>query len=290
MTLDNVVQGLFDHAGMFPPAAKDFQTSLADAAAFASRLQRPHLVATDMVLTSETLPQLTPHAMQEAGFEAGRTCTVCLVGVPSSQAAPVSAQVAAWNALASVEDPAAQVTGLDVVLEDEADWDEVWLAGITLPDVARFVEPAGPPSNWVEQLDDICPRLQTEGAGLKWRCAGPTAVDAPTLATILEAVAHHGIAAKATQGLHHPLASEQHPFGFLSLLVALRLRQVLGEEFGHDDIQSCLKERDPAAFDFRAGIQWRNHHVGIDAIANLPLFRVGSCSLDEPDEDLAAWE
>jgi hypothetical protein len=75
------------------------------------------------------------------------------------------------------------------------------------------------------------------------------------------------------------------PHGFLGLLAAFRLRQARGAKF--TQTLECLAEPDARAFDFSNGIQWNNQHVTAKELAKVPQFAIGSCSLHEPDQELA---
>ena len=76
--------------------------------------------------------------------------------------------------------------------------------------------------------------------------------------------------------------------GFLNVFGAAFL--AYGGAVSEAHLASCLVETDPAAYDFGGDFfQWRNERVGSSKIREirekfLPGF--GSCSFDEPREDL----
>lgn len=273
------LRGLFDHAGMFPPAHLALGPALRDAAAFPSRLHRPGIVGADLVLAWKDWPQLTEAALDEAGF-AGRPCRVAVVGVPLADGPKVAAALAARN----VEGTRTPVASLEV--HAEGDLDAV-LARATVTGargIPVFLEPRWAPDRLRGQAEAVAGLLREQGAGLKVRCAGPTAVDRATLAAAVCAAADAGIALKATQGLHHPVPGPGSPHGFLGLLAAVRLRQARGAGFPH--VEECLAERDPKAFVLTTGLAWRGQGLTAAQVARLPAFAIGSCSLTEPDDDL----
>lgn len=268
------LRGLFDHAGMFPPAEKPFAEALADAARFSSTLDRPGLVGADLVLPWAQWGALTPQALDAAAFVG--MCKVALVSLPLA-AAPAALAAAARR------DPRIQVVGVEAHFEGRptpASWPQAPRG------LAVFLEPKWTPQQWLDGAEGLCAQLQVHGLGLKFRCAGATAVDAAALAAIVRAAADAGIQLKATQGLHHPVPRAGFPQGFLGLLAAVRLRQARGAAFG--DVEACLAETDVSAFSLRDGISWRGHAVTAQELSKLPPFAIGSCSLDEPDEDLMA--
>lgn len=302
--LDRLVDRLFDHAGMFPPAELDFEFALRDAARFPQSLIRPHLLATDMVLTPKTLPSLDSSILQEEGFAEGRTCTVCLVGVPLADAEHQARSVHAFNS-DRAEDPVAQrIVSLETTTEAKGSGAIAQLAtplditrAMLGPDTRLYIEPRWDKTTWTENIDDLFTLLTTVNSagpkvGLKVRCAGPTEIDHETLAAIIPRVAQGAVPFKATQGLHHPIIEPErygNAHGFLNVAVALYLSAVEGTDLPADDIVACLKNEDADAFVFDDGITWKGHRIDGETLRTaketLP-FTIGSCSLTEPDQDL----
>ncbi|MBW3582649.1 MAG: hypothetical protein KY455_06075 [Euryarchaeota archaeon] len=302
--LDRLVDGLFDHAGMFPPAELEFESALRDAARFPETLTRPHLVATDMVLTPKTLPSLDSAILQEEGFTEGRTCTVCLVGVSLADAERQARSVHGFNS-ERAEDPVPQrIVSLETTSEASGP-DAIAQLAIPLditramlgPDTRLYIEPRWDKTIWTENIDDLFTILATVNSagpkvGLKVRCAGPTEVDHETLTGIIQRVVQGGVPFKATQGLHHPVIEPErygNAHGFLNVTTALYLHAIHGTAFAADLILACLKNEEAKAFTFDDGVTWNGHRLDGDALRTaketLP-FTIGSCSLVEPDQDL----
>lgn len=271
------LRGLFDHAGMFPPAAKPLAGALADAARFASSLARPGLVGADLVLAWKDWPALDDGALEAAGVRG--VCRVALVGVPLADGPKVGAAVATHN----LRGTRRLVVSLEVHADGDLDATALRATAAAAAPCLVFVEPRWPPHRVAREAEAVANVAREAGAGLKVRCAGPTALDRPALAAALTAAADAGIPFKATQGLHHPVPGPGAPHGFLGLLAAVRLRQA-DPDFPH--VEECLAETDPAAFRLEDGVAWRGHAVSQDRLAKLPPFAIGSCSLHEPDDDL----
>jgi hypothetical protein len=125
-------------------------------------------------------------------------------------------------------------------------------------------------------------------AGAKIRCGGATA--APPVEAVAEFVAacrDAGVRFKATAGLHHAIrAGDAH--GFLNVLAAAVFAHAQG--LTADELVPLLAEEDPSAFAVDAGgLSVRDHRAGAEEIAAArdELFvAYGSCSFDEPVEDL----
>lgn len=300
-----LLEGLFDHAGMFPPAAKSFEDALRDAASFGSRLARPEMVGADMVLREDDLDRLTDDAMEAAGWPGDETCNVCLVGVPLERVEAVAHKVLAWNDQGTGARMPRRVVALEFTFDDDLQ-DGTGVAAIAVTqsrhllresEISLFVEPRWPEAAWtggglervMRLLDTLAEDTDLPQVGLKVRCDGPTALGPDTLAAILPEVAARGLPFKATQGLHHAVVQESNGnrVSFLGLTAGLRLAQVRG--LRGDELAACLSETDPGAFSFEGGVAWRDHHVALGdlgaAMQAVP-FSIGSCSLTEPDEEL----
>ncbi|MHC4944583.1 MAG: hypothetical protein ACYTG7_16315 [Planctomycetota bacterium] len=132
--------------------------------------------------------------------------------------------------------------------------------------------------------------------GFKLRCGGLEAAAFPAaerIAKVVTACRKEGIALKCTAGLHHPLRrfDEEvgvHFHGFFNVFGAALLANGLSIEPGQ--IEACLLEEEAAAFRFDEGaFAWRDHSLAADDIGRLRRERItsfGSCSFDEPREDL----
>lgn len=291
--LDALVEGLFDHAGLFPPASLGMDEMLRTAARFPETLHRPRMVGNELVWTPEQGATVDDERLRAAGFDDGRALGICLVGVPREDAAEVARQVKSHV----VEGPR-RVTSLEVQVED---------MGPTTTRTAHelrfllgegmrvYLEPQWSAKEWTERRDEAETCLDTLNSdaeqprvGLKVRCAGPTALGPEDLVPIVAASVAKDRPLKATQGLHHGVAGKD-PVGFLGLTVALRLHGA-GVLDG-SDLAACIGEEDVAAFDVSDGIAWRGRKASIgalgEAMSKVP-FAIGSCSIHEPDAELKA--
>lgn len=133
--------------------------------------------------------------------------------------------------------------------------------------------------------------------GFKLRTGGVTAdafPDTATVARCLVSAAKTRVPTKFTAGLHHPVRQfhesvQTKMHGFLNVLGA----GIFAAECGWDEaqVEQMLNEENPAAFSFTDhGMKWREHSVTPDRIAACrhAAGSFGSCSFDEPREDLRA--
>ena len=121
---------------------------------------------------------------------------------------------------------------------------------------------------------------------------------AEQLASAVLLCVSRGLRFKATQGLHHALTSKntdgKETHGFVNLFAALAFAQVLGADaFGLKEIGRCLGSENPKDFEFgESALHWFDYEIDCDAIESARRQHAatfGSCSLDEPDADLASF-
>ncbi|PYL09698.1 MAG: hypothetical protein DME33_03415 [Verrucomicrobia bacterium] len=133
--------------------------------------------------------------------------------------------------------------------------------------------------------------------GYKLRTGGVTAEAFPTSAQIASALitpATHQLSIKFTAGLHHPIRQfrdevKTKMHGFLNVLGAA----VLAAEHRWDAHQAAmmLEDENPDSFSFTDEFfAWREWKIGVERLRYRRKFvaSFGSCSFDEPREDLRA--
>ena len=141
-----------------------------------------------------------------------------------------------------------------------------------------------------DSRDELLDAVTREGVGAKVRCGGAVPAPAPEqLAGFIAACAARDIPWKATAGLHHPLrdvdpASGEDRHGFLNVLAAAGLAAGGANE---GDLAAVLADTGTDAFALdESGLHWRDRLIGPEARARFDGY--GSCSFDEPIDDLVA--
>lgn len=159
-------------------------------------------------------------------------------------------------------------------------------------DLFPFCEPSGR----AEELLDQLAQLPGERIGFKLRCGGLDASAFPSCEQVADALWHcldAGIPFKATAGLHHPLprfdASVQaRMHGFVNVFLAGVL--VYARNLSTRQLCSLLEDDNPKHFSFtHKAATWGKHRATTAEIAAARrdfVVSFGSCSFDEPREDL----
>jgi hypothetical protein len=133
--------------------------------------------------------------------------------------------------------------------------------------------------------------------GFKLRTGGVTANAFPSsnvIAVALMAAGTHQVPIKFTAGLHHPIrifheSVQTKMHGFLNVLGAGVL--ALEHDWTEKQIAEMLEDEDAASFSFMDNsFGWRDWKVATERVAAHREFvtSLGSCSFDEPREDLRA--
>jgi hypothetical protein len=135
-------------------------------------------------------------------------------------------------------------------------------------------------------------------AGFKLRCGGlePSAFPAPAqVAHVISQCRERDLALKATAGLHHPVrrfdrALGTHMHGFVNLFGAAVLAHAC--RLNEAQITQMIEDEDAASFVFGDdGFRWRDLRASTAKIVSAReqfATSFGSCSFDEPREDLRA--
>jgi hypothetical protein len=254
---------LIDHAALFPPASMDMPEAMA--ADRAARASEHAWILGRFIVPASRLGELPADAPR---------LSVVLDGGEGD--------------LEAVHD--ARVSGRAVELV-EARIDPAWI-----PDTQQLVDAKlgdGVRAFWElapgRGLSGAVAAVREARAGAKIRCGGATVPPVEGVAAFVAACRDAGVPFKATAGLHHAIRhGEAH--GFLNLLAAAVFAHAEGLD--EDELVPLLAEEDAAAFALDArGFTVHDRRADATAIAEAraELFvAYGSCSFDEPVEDLVA--
>jgi hypothetical protein len=261
-----VLDRLIDDAGLFPPARKPMERAVADhrrarAGAHAWMLGRFLCPVSRLAELSQAEPGAGWRLGAIAGGEDWRDDLD---------------RVAAYGGPGTVDAIELRLPGV----LDEAP------KGIDI-----FVEV---PTHDARALTTALDGLAADGrAGAKIRCGGLSSEAFPSdeaVARFVGECVRLALPFKATAGLHHPFRTRDEQIGvlqhgFVNLLAATALVDVA-------DGAAIIGEADPGAFELSAaGLRWRDHVAGADALARARerFTAYGSCSFDEPVADLVAY-
>ncbi len=307
-SLQTLLAGVIDYAGLFPPAQLPLEQAIRNYAAYRTTAEAGMLGR--FICPAARLNELAP--FHEELFAHGHPFVFSVLGRGGNTTREFLTglrddlrDIATFrdrHGLRVVVDVLEVRLPADVLGQEPA-------AASLFAESAGLIEEHGPPSlkpffecplreNWRAEVESVLAAL-AEGhrhAGFKLRCGGLEAAAFPTteqVAFVLTAARSHKIPLKLTAGLHHPLrhfdAGVQAPMhGFLNVLVAA----VLGatHQLAEDVVASILDCTDAGQFTFaNTWLRWQDLSADegeIGACRHGVLLSFGSCSFDEPRDDL----
>lgn len=286
--LRGLLEGLVDYAGLFPPAALDMDDAVA---AYHRHLSSPQaFMLGRFIVPAMRVGELVDAMQRVLGAPPPSPWRLSVTASPEDAGvlAPFNAEHGAWAFIDSVEVKAPSIEEVERALASFPPGFDVFVELPTDGD-----------------LEAALPLLKAAGARAKVRTGGltPTLFPSPAdLAVFMAACVRHGLPFKATAGLHHPLRGE-HPMngkpdgaratmhGFLNVFIAAAL---LGDGLSVDEARDLLGETSFDAFGFDDdAVRWRGHRISADGLRvarTRCATSFGSCSFDEPVDDLKAGD
>ncbi|HMI49628.1 MAG TPA: hypothetical protein VK481_13210 [Gemmatimonadaceae bacterium] len=293
-SVDALLRGLVDYAGLFPPASEDMRPALESYSSYARGEDRPALgrfiVPVSRLGELEELGgDLMPRGKRS---EPWRLSVLVAEDVPAA-----SEEMLKFNRRHSPESANGSAV-IDVAELKASATDEIRHQRRALSrELTAYFE--------IPITGEVTPLIKTiakVGARAKIRTGGVTPEAFPPAEAIVDFIAacqREKVPFKATAGLHHPIRGEYRltyepdspkwmMYGFLNVFLAAALLH-MGES--EDTARDVLEESDTSAFKFADdAIQWRDKRIGLDQIvASRSEFAIsfGSCSFREPVEELA---
>ncbi|HVA27700.1 MAG TPA: hypothetical protein VNF68_05940 [Candidatus Baltobacteraceae bacterium] len=282
-----------DYAGLFPPAKLDMRPAL-------EAYRAAQGGAFDWMLGRFIVPASLLDALDAVAAGSAVDCSVILDAKRGAREWFVSAQ-----GLLERVAGRADVGCLEVPLPPLASKRETYDA--TIGQVAMLAERRGlrdrpiyvelpRDERWRELLPGAMVALSRYGLGAKLRCGGVVAEafpDVDEVGTFISAAGAEHVPFKATAGLHHPVRHQNAAtgfkmHGFLNLLCA----SVFVHRVDAATRDAILADETASNFSFdERTLAWRDLRASDEEIAAARehgFVAYGSCSFDEPLEDLSA--
>ncbi len=290
-SLRELLRGLIDYAGLFPPARLGMAAAV-DSYARALRGSEAWMLGR-IIIPAGRLDEFEEHAgallPREADAEPWRVSALTAPAADDGLADDLG-RIATFNGVH--DDPSAGLAVIDVIELTAAAPSQIEAALGRIPDeLFPFFE---------LPVDDdprgLVAALAGSDAGAKVRTGGLNAESFPAaglLARFILACAAADTPFKATAGLHHPVRQyhesvQTRMYGFFNVFVAACLAHasVLDEPV----VVALLEEEAPESFVFGDDeLAWHGHRLrraGIEKAREHFAISFGSCSFDEPRDDL----
>jgi hypothetical protein len=296
-SLRALLERSIDYAGMFPPCSLELEPALTNQARYARLHERWMLNAFVLPVgqfdaAKQFLPQFDPaHPLRISalGPKTENANAFCEALVETD---------AAIRSLSAHNVDLVSISQLEMFLPADVDSSVLNEARSIVGSLPAFWEaPAERAERTIALLAEHNSNTDQPTFGYKMRTGGVTADAFPTSAQIapaLVAPATHQVPIKFTAGLHHPLRQYREEVqtkmhGFLNVLGAA----VLAAEHKWDAAQTAamLDDEDVSSFQFdEEFFAWRDWQIDLQRLKDRRRFvtTFGSCSFDEPLEDLRA--
>ena len=286
-----------DYAGMFPPCSLGLDSAVRNQAEYV--LSRDEWMLGAFVLSAEQFDAAKQLVSQ---FDAQHPLRIAALGPKTASANAFLEALddanAATRSLSRHNVDLISISHLEMFLPKDVDIASLNEARSIVGDLPVFWEaPPDRTEQSVALLSEFNSDADSPTFGFKLRTGGVTADAFPTsmqIAKALVAPATHQLPLKFTAGLHHPLRQyrgevETKMHGFLNVLGAA----VLAAEHLWDANQTAimLEDENADSFSFTDDFfAWREWRIDIKRLQYRRRFVVsfGSCSFDEPREDLRA--
>jgi hypothetical protein len=283
---------------MFPPASLSFDEAVASSVRLRTLLKRPWLVGNDLVLDIPSAQLLAGSDPMLWGYTQSPRLCILATAAPQEVIATCETLLrrecnSAFHYVVATIETRLPTNGMTLAEAIDPYFEYCQSNRIILA-----IEPNLSGPDWLSKLEECLTYISSlsgrrSTVALKIRCSGETSVRHEQLYHIIDAVSLSGAHLKATGGLHHPLIDPirwGNTFGFLNLAAAVMFRRALGSLFEKGICNRLLQNGSPEALTF--GAQMRFEEIAISAAdlvnaKSRSLFSIGSCSLSEPDQDLA---
>jgi len=289
-SLRDLLSGLIDYAGLFPPAALDMRTATRRYAEYRDGEYRWALGR--FVLPVARLDEFEKAAegiLPDGGWEGDDFWRLSALGgddLPSD-----------LNRIAEFNQKRAGTAVIDTIeIKAGRVGDIVNVVKLTPANLTPYFEVSigDDPTELIKSVAETEARAKVRTGGVT-ADAFPSSFD---LARFIKICAEEDVPFKATAGLHHPLRSVNRltyapdsasamMHGFLNVFLAAAFAQ---SGMDVDRLVELLEEKSPEGFQFDSGgVTWRDEMIVRGQLRNsrnLLAIAFGSCSFEEPIEDL----
>lgn len=303
-SLYTFLSGLIDYAGLYPPAQLPLYDAITNYVQY-RRADDAWMLA-HFVIGANRLAELSAILTEHPYMLDAEPLSFAVVGRGGTTVEDfmesLKADAAAIQTFIFTHAPKVNVAQFEVklpVLADAAAVTQLCHASHAILNRPIFFEPALN-DDWHENITQAVTGVAAfgQGAGIKLRTGGLVADAFPTTEQIshaLIACRDARVPLKFTAGLHHPIRQfreevQEKMYGFVNLFGAGLLAQA--DHFSPAQINLVLNDEHADHFRFdERGFHWQVYEVKTEQIAaarQSALISFGSCSFDEPREDLQA--
>ena len=318
-SLKEFMRGIIDYAGLFPPADLPLDTAIRNYAGY--RKTEDAWMLSRFIIPASRLAELTPYSDELFTGDSPFAFSVLGKGADTIDEynRALETVISACRNFSGAHGDGVKTDMLEMKLPTETAFShdigllqqvmdktaEELATHTTTPDTV-FYEGFFDES-WRKDIEAIMRAISQHNeaakdaghyrfAGYKIRCGGVEADLFPSteqVAFVLNTAREYGVPIKGTAGLHHPVrhyaeSVQTKMHGFFNVFGGAMLGYA--HDLNDDELESILKEEDPEQFEFTDdNFSWKEYAIKtkeIQSLREVALLSYGSCSFNEPIEDL----
>lgn len=276
-SISALLRGVIDYAGLFPPASLSLDQSIRNYAKYLK--SQDTWMLGRFICPATKLNELLPYVQELFSRELQLPLSVLGRGGTNDAVSQDFKEIAAFRAAAG---PRAVIGAFEMKAGDKP---------------GTYEWPAASCDIYLEfPWDRIDLGVRADGHGFKLRTGGVEPAAFPSVQLVAQAIARCRDVCqpmKFTAGLHHPIrhyneSVKTKMHGFINVFVAGVLAHSRG--LSQDQVESVLSDEDASNFRFEdETLRWKDHQATVSEITAARrefVTSFGSCSFDEPREDL----
>lgn len=321
-SLKTFMQEIIDYAGLFPPADLSLDTSIQNYSKY--RKSEESWMLSRFIIPASRLQELEPY--RKTLFQEGEAFSFSVLGKGTETVSDFKEHlkqlVAQLEVFHGMHGDRVTTDMLEIKLPKEAVFaNDTELLIEIYNETAKVLDqsPLTPnyvffegyfEENWKKDIRLALEAMRSHNKNFdgnniqemafKLRCGGVKADMFPSVEEIaftLNTARENNIALKGTAGLHHPVrhyadSVQTKMHGFFNVFGGAML--AYAHDLTEEELIEVLREEDPEHFIFKEDyFQWKKYRVSNDEMKWLrktALISFGSCSFDEPREDLRKLE
>jgi hypothetical protein len=313
-----LMNGVIDYAGLFPPAKLDLDTAIRNYAKYQQGDNAQML--SQFIIPASRLEELSPYAGEL--FSPERPFSFSVLGRETETTdhyhAAIDEVITACESFNAAHPNSVHTDMLEMKLPKEAAFshDSELLKQIMDDTARKLSASAAAPAtifyegfldqSWKKDVEAIlkavalhnenAPSQNYATAAFKIRCGGVEAGQFPEtgqVGFIINRAREHNVPWKGTAGLHHPVrhyseSVQTKMHGFFNVLGGAMLGYA--HDLNDKELNEILNEEDSGQFKFTDEVfSWQDYSIStakIKELREVAILSYGSCSFDDPREDL----
>jgi hypothetical protein len=295
-SLELLLDKVFDYSGIFPPANLSLEDAFNKTINFNKELKNKFWINSDLVLGYEKLDELLDIIKSKTNLDRHIKISVLSPNTIDNfeelfiLIEKINNFQQNQKNLILIQSLETKITDNFLLLDNNTK-DKLSYLGTNF---SVSLEPDLSNQNWQNRLENSINFISLNKSNLllKIRGTGPTKIENNKIAKVIKFASNANINLKATGGLHHPIIEKklyENNLGFLNLSLAIFFAKTFPDQISEEFIFELLENDNCSSFDFSNGIAYKHLNISLSEVQSIKstyIFSIGSCSINEPDDDI----